>query len=313
LEVRKLQQDLTNIFRVSISNENAIETITYKSTVLSLLSSGDGTEVIHHKLPAGHRWALNPEDGWNALEFFYIISGKLIWKHENGERKLVTGSSVSAQPVKEPAIFFAEEDTEFIYVSSQPVFHHYSKAVRDTMNLAVSVEKKDGYTSDHCQRIMKFSMLVGEKLNLPSHELVVLNLAAFLHDVGKVNISDSILRKPSKLTDEEWLEMKKHPLYGYDLLMKTKFPLLEEAAKIVVQHHERYDGKGYPYGLDGEKIHLAAAIISVVDSYDAMTTDRVYRDRLSKEEALQEIIANKGKMYHPIVVDTFLSLSDKIN
>jgi HD-GYP domain-containing protein (c-di-GMP phosphodiesterase class II) len=307
-----LQQDFTEAFRISYSTENAIEKITYKGCVLSLLSSGDGTEVIHHKLPAGHRWALNPEEGWKALEFFYILSGTLLWNKGKSSLKLPSGASVSAQPVTEPAIFYAEEETEFIYVSSQPVFHHYSKAVRDTMELAVSVEKKDGYTSDHCQRIMKYSMLVGEKLELNSHELLVLNLAAFLHDVGKVNISDSILRKPGKLSDEEWFEMKKHPLYGYELLKNTKFPLLEEAAEIVVQHHERYDGFGYPYGLKGEDIHIAAAIISVVDSYDAMTTDRVYRERLTRQEALQEISINKGKMYHPIVVDTFLALIDSI-
>jgi putative nucleotidyltransferase with HDIG domain len=307
-------QDKNNSTRITTTTADAIEMVFMKGMELSLLSAGDGTEVIHHKIDAGHHWALQPETGWTSLEFFYMLSGKMKWKKDDGTVQYLTaGQSFSAQPVIEPAIFYTIEDTEFIYVSSQPVFHHYSKHVRDTFDLAVAVEEKDGYTSDHCQRIMKFSMMIAEEMNLNTKDLVVLNLAAFLHDVGKINVPDHILRKPGKLTTDEWESMKQHPIYGYELLNKTQLPLLEEAARIVLQHHERFDGKGYPHGLKQSEIDIRSAIISVVDSFDAMTTDRVYRKGCTKEEAIDEIKKLSGTMYHPKVVDTFLSIANKLN
>jgi HD-GYP domain-containing protein (c-di-GMP phosphodiesterase class II) len=291
-----------------------IEKVSLKGLDLSLLASGDGTEIIHHRLTAGSRWALMPEEGWTALEFFIVLSGKIIWQlPEGNSRTLNSGDSISAVPVKKHSIFVAEVDTEFLYITSQPVFHHYSQVIQEMMGLAVSVEQKDGYTADHCQRIMKLSMVVGETMGLSSNQLVELNMGAFFHDVGKVKVPEVILGKPSALSQEEWLIMKQHTIYGRQMLEGTRLPNLLNAALIVEQHHERFDGSGYPHGLNGDQISLGAAIVAVVDSYDAMTTDRVYRKGCSKKEALVEIERGYGTLYRTDVVDAFFSISNKID
>lgn len=298
-----------SIFNVS----QAIETVQMKGLTLSLLGYGDGTEVIHHRLESGSRWAMVPGDGWDAFESIFLIKGRLLLQTAGEERVLSAGDFLSAAPIQEHAVFLAEEDTEFLYVSSQPVFHHYSRYAQEIMDLAVAVEEKDGYTADHCQRIMKYSMMVGEAMGLTTQQLYELNYGAFLHDVGKVKVPEEVLQKPGKLTADEWEIMKQHTTFGKQMLEETSLPNLSAASRVVEQHHERYDGSGYPHGLKGDEISIGAAIVAVVDSYDAMTTDRVYQKRRTKEEALAEIKRCQGTMYHPDVVDVFLSLADKID
>jgi HD-GYP domain-containing protein (c-di-GMP phosphodiesterase class II) len=297
---------------MNIFKNSSINKVYMKNVELSLLASGDGTEVILHKLYAGARWAMVPADDWTALEHLTIISGKLIYQSPNGDLLLEPGDSVNACPVKEHTLFIAETDVEFLYVTSQPQFHYYSNSVKDMMDLAILVEKKDGYTADHCDRIKELSMLVGEVMGLSPDELYILNLGAFLHDIGKVKVPDEILNKPSKLTDEEYEIMKKHTTWGKETLVGTDFVDLIKAGEIVEQHHERYDGKGYPNQLKGEEISIEAAIISVVDAFDAMTSDRVYRKGMDIGVAIEEIERNRGTMFHPVVVDSFLSIKDKL-
>jgi len=289
-----------------------IETVHIKGAQVSLVSSGDGTEVIYHKLQPGTDWAITPEEGWTAFEYLYIISGHLRIQTETEHLELKKGDSFYENPVKKHYLFHAIELTEFIYVSSQPVFHHFSFVSKEMMELTISIEEKDGYTSDHCNRIKQISMLIGKALELDSRHLLRLNMASFLHDLGKVKVPLQILQKPGKLTAEEWEIMKLHPIYGKEILADTGITLLIEAGEIVAQHHERFDGKGYPNGLSGDQISIEAAIIAVADSYDAMTTDRVYRKAMPKEKALEEINNYKGIMYHPLIVDTFISLIDSI-
>jgi len=297
---------------VDINQKDFIETVHVRGVQISLLASGDGTEIIYHKLNPGVRWALGPSEGWTALEYLLVLSGELRYPTGNGFKVLKSGDSFYKSPVKDYFIFQSNQTTEFLYISSQPIFHHYSKATHDIMDLAVSIAEKDGYTVDHCSRINRLSMLMGEELGFNAKQLLVLNKASFLHDVGKVQVPLAILQKPSKLTSEEWEIMKKHTIYGREILEKTKLPVLVDAGPIVEQHHERYDGKGYPYGLKKQEISLEASIIAVVDSYDAMTTDRVYQKGRSKEDALEEILRCRGTMYNPDIVDLFLSLQNKV-
>ncbi|WP_209124555.1 HD-GYP domain-containing protein [Alkalihalobacillus sp. BA299] len=285
-----------------------IEVVSLKGITVSLLASGDGTEVIHHHIQKGSQWYLNPEEGWTALECFYILKGELSWSSPKGEKSLTAGMTFSAEPIKQPVAFKAVIDTEFMYVSSQPVFQYYSYAINDKKNLAVLVEEKDGYTADHCYRIKDYSLMIAEEINLPQEKMYILNLGSFLHDIGKVKVPDSILNKPGKLTEEEFEIIKRHTIYGYELLKESELPDLRKAAFIPLEHHERFDGKGYPYGLKGDQISIEAAIVSVVDAFDAMTTDRIYRKALTKREAFAEIIRNRGKMFHPLVVDAFIKL-----
>lgn len=294
-------------FTIRRSGE-AIDKAYMKGLEVSLLSSYDGTEVIHHRLMAGNRWALVPEENWNALEYIYILSGQLVWRNSDGDVVLNPGDSFYSTPVQIHARFESIMDTEFLYVVSRPIFHHYSKAATEMLEKAVMIEKKDGYTADHCQRIANLSLLIGEKLGLTANQLYNLSFAAFQHDIGKIKVPLEILNKKSKLDPDEWELLKQHPTLGREILENCDFLPLRAAGKIVEQHHERFDGLGYPLQLKGDEIDICAAIISVADSYDAMTSDRVYRNALAKDLAVMEIIKNKGTMYHPKVVDVFLSL-----
>jgi HD-GYP domain-containing protein (c-di-GMP phosphodiesterase class II) len=296
-----------------INEESFIETVHMKGLQVSLIASGDGTEIIYHKLDPGTRWALEPSEGWDAFEYFHVLSGELKLQENDGFKSIKKGDSFYKVPVIEHHIFQSVGETEFLYVTSQPIFHHYSKVTKEFMELSVSIEEKDGYTVDHCHRINKLSMLVGETIGLKTKEILRLNIASFLHDVGKLKIPLEILQKPGKLTPEEWEIMKKHTTYGREILETSSLPILVNAGVVVEQHHERYDGKGYPKGLKGDEISIEASIISVVDSFDAMTSKRVYKEAMTKNEAFEEIQRCRGTMYNPHIVDVFLALKDKIN
>ncbi|QGQ94007.1 HD domain-containing protein [Paenibacillus psychroresistens] len=298
------------IFR---SKDNPVEKVTLSDIglQLKLVSSGDGTEIIHHRLTAGSRWGLSPADGWEALEFIYILTGSLIWQSSQGKRTLQVGDSISAQPIKTEAIFIAQTDCEFIYVSSQPVFYHYSQNAQELMKLTIDIEEKDGYTADHCHNIMNLSMLLGEHMGLSSNQLVDLNFGSFLHDIGKIMVPDNILGKPGKFTNEEFEIMKKHTTLGRKILYDTGLSNLKTAGIIVEQHHERFDGSGYPYQLKGNDTNICSAIVAVVDSYDAITAKRVYKEAVPKEDALLEMERSRHK-YHPDVMAVFFQLADQL-
>lgn len=296
-----------------LASGNAIEKVSSRGIDISLLASYDGTEIIHHRLSTGTNWAIGPSEGWNGLEFIYILAGEMTGLVEDNNITLQAGDSLSASQLIHDCFFQANEETEFLYITSQPVFYHYSDEVQELKDFTISVEKKDGYTADHCKRIMELSMILGTKMKLSSNQLYHLNMASFLHDIGKIKVPDHILNKPGKLTAEEWLIMKQHPTYGREIIEERNIPYLSEVAKIIEQHHERYDGSGYPKGLRGEEISIAAAIIAVVDSYDAMTTDRVYRKGLSQSDAIAEITKGKFSLYHPEVVEHFLAILEENN
>lgn len=298
---------------MNIYRNRVTEIVYLKNMELSLLASGDGTEVIYHKLYKGSRWAMAPEDDWNALEHVTILSGELIYSSTSGDIILQAGDSVNACPVTEHSIFTAKTEVEFLYVTSQPQFHFYSNTIQNMQDFAVQIEQKDGYTADHCDRIKELSMMVGEVLELSSDEIYILNLAAYLHDIGKVKVPIEILNKPSKLTEDEYEIMKQHTTWGNEILTATNRIELIKAGAIVEQHHERFDGKGYPNNLKGDEISLEAAIISVVDAFDAMTSDRVYRKGMDIEMALAEIERNKGKMFNPQVVEAILSIRNQLS
>ena len=298
---------------ININEKDFIETVTVKGLQVSLIASSNTTEIIHHRLEDGTNWALEPEEGWEALEYLLILKGELVtFPLNNDIHPLKAGDSFFRHPVKEHYTFKAVGVTEFLYVTSQPIFHRYSRIAQDMVELVKSIEAKDGYTLNHCSRITRLSMIVGEAMEMDSEQILRLNLASFFHDIGKVNIPENILKKPGKLTDGEWKVMKCHPIFGRELLEECTIPVLASIGKIVEQHHERYDGNGYPKGLKGDEISIEAAIISVVDSYDAMTTDRVYQERRSHEYAFNELLRCRGTMYHPDVVDKFIELKETI-
>ncbi|MBT4267527.1 MAG: GAF domain-containing protein [Deltaproteobacteria bacterium] len=170
--------------------------------------------------------------------------------------------------------------------------------------IVTAIEKRDPYTGMHTKRVRDFSMTTAEYLDLSSEAKEWLELAAILHDTGKIGIDDQVLRKPSKLTESEFDSIKQHPDHGTEILRHIKE--LGPAIPGMKGHHERYDGGGYPSGVKGTDIPLIARIISVADTFDAMTSDRPYRKGMERQVALDEIKNQAGRQFDPNVVEAFL-------
>ena len=172
-----------------------------------------------------------------------------------------------------------------------------------------SLEAKDPYTSGHSARVENFAVELAEEYNLSYESIENIKTAAILHDIGKIGINDSILNKATELTQEEFHQIMMHPSIGADIISKVDF--LKDVTGIIKHHHERYDGSGYPDGLSGEAIPIEACVLTIADSYDAMTTDRPYRAALTKEEALEEIRKNAGTQFHPSLAKEFIAMMNR--
>jgi len=193
---------------------------------------------------------------------------------------------------------------------AQKVMHGQSSRNEAIMTLFNSLVEKYEDERNHSQRVGEYCKMIGEQLGLSNEEINELEIAGMMHDVGKITIPDSILHKPDRLTESEWEIMKRHTVNGYQILRSAdKYSRLAEYA---LTHHERWDGLGYPNGLQGEDIPLFSRIIAVCDSYEAMTSDRVYRSALSHEEACEELLRCAGSQFDPMIVDIFVNkvLSD---
>jgi putative two-component system response regulator len=177
-------------------------------------------------------------------------------------------------------------------------------AYRSTLKaLTAALETRDLETHGHSERVVTYSLRLGREYGLDKRRMKALEFGSLLHDIGKIGVPDLILRKPAKLTEEEWVLMKEHPLHGQQILRGIEF--LEGAARVVAQHHEKWNGSGYPLGLSGEEIDLCARIFSVADAFDAMTSDRVYRKGKSYEAAATELDEWAGRQFDPLVVEAF--------
>jgi len=174
--------------------------------------------------------------------------------------------------------------------------------------LANAVEARDTYTKDHSARMEVLVVEVCKQLDFPEEEIQNMRLAARMHDIGKIGVPDHILRKPSSLTEEEWVEMRKHPEIGSKIL--APISKMDKVSPIIRAHHEKFNGTGYPDGLEKDQIPLGARILTVVDAYVAMTDDRLYRKSLGHTKALEELIKNKGSQFDPEIVDIFLKVID---
>ena len=175
--------------------------------------------------------------------------------------------------------------------------------------IANTIDAKDLYTKGHSVRVADYSTKIAEALGWDDNSIQQLRNTALLHDIGKIGVSDRLLKESSSITDEEYEELKKHTIIGGEILKDiSMIPELDYGA---LYHHERYDGKGYPAGLKGETIPISARIIAVADSFDAMNTKRVYRDPLPKDLILSELRKNRGTQFDPKILDVFLDLYER--
>ncbi len=213
---------------------------------------------------------------------------------------------------------FEKEDFELMSLISGPIsialenaklYSKIKKIFKETaLSLALAIEKRDPYTGGHTKRVFHYSKLIGEKIGLKGEELEELELSAILHDIGKIGIPDSILRKKEPLTEEERKIIEKHPVVGAEIVMGIDG--MEKIVKGIKYHHEKWNGTGYPEGLKGEEIPLFARIISIADVLDALTTERPYKKAIGKEEAISYLLKRKGKEFWKDGVDALNEISN---
>jgi len=209
---------------------------------------------------------------------------------------------------------FSEEDIELfqllanqvaIAIENSNLYEEIHAAFLEVSEaLAQSIEKRDPYTGGHTKRVLAFSLAIAKYMNLSAGEIENLKVAAILHDIGKIGVEDRILRKKEKLTEEEYREIQKHPIVGTEIIGHIK--QLKDVIPGMRYHHERADGKGYPDRLKGVNIPLIARIISVADTYDAMTTNRPYHNALDEAEAIAELKRCAGLQFEKDVVEAFI-------
>jgi diguanylate cyclase (GGDEF)-like protein len=228
-----------------------------------------------------------PQQGVGRDELIRLADSALYWAKEHGKNRV---------HLYQPDVV---ELATFERLASGP---DRAARYRAAASLAKAVDARDAYTGSHSARVSAMAGRVAARLGLDDETIELTRLAASLHDVGKLAIPEELLRKPSGLTDSERLVLQRHPQIGFRMLDGLG---VDPVAEWVLHHHERWDGGGYPSGLSGDSIPLGARIIFVADAFDAMTSERVYRDKLSDEEALEEIQRCAGAQFDPDVVDAF--------
>ena len=176
--------------------------------------------------------------------------------------------------------------------------------------LVAALDAREHETSDHSQRVVRYTSAIAKTLGFTGHELSEIARGALLHDIGKIGVPDAILLKPGPLTPPEWLEMRKHPEIGFNILQGI--PFLDTASEIVLSHQERFDGGGYPRGLSGNDIHIGARIFAIADTFDAITSDRPYRRGVSFDLARAEIVRCSQSQFDPDCVRAFVDLSNEM-
>lgn len=192
-------------------------------------------------------------------------------------------------------------ESAFLYQRLQQTFRGVIRA------MAVAVDAKSRWTAGHSIRVTRYAVELAHAIKLPESEIEKVNLSGLLHDLGKIGIPDAILDKPEKLTDEEWKVMKQHPIIGYEML-KDIWQFRGTVLDGVLYHHERVDGKGYPFGLKGEEIPFIGRLLAVADGFDAMTSDRPYRAGMPKEKALEVLIECARTQWDEELVKAFVDM-----
>lgn len=231
--------------------------------------------------------------------------------------KIIAGYFFSLAPISIGASLLYSERYPYVILimvpplimADQALRRYYSlnQETQETLQvLATTIDQRDSYTSQHSQRVAEYARKIAEKMGLSSDDVVEVEMAGQVHDLGKVGVEDRILRKASRLNDEEYEQIKRHPEVAYNMLKNLK--PYARGAEYVLYHHEHIDGRGYPTGVSGDSIPQGARIIAVADSYDAMTSDRPYRKALPADVAVKELRRCSGTQFDPQVVDAFIQI-----
>ncbi|NMD68711.1 HD-GYP domain-containing protein [Bacillus sp. DNRA2] len=198
--------------------------------------------------------------------------------------------------------------TFFSYMITKQFFHIKKLKQELVTALSNSLGSRDTYTGHHSENVAKYALMIAKRIKLSKEQCDAIYIGGLLHDIGKIGVSESILKKPTRLTREEFEQIKRHPDLGFNMLKHISSVEELGVLDMVRYHHERYDGTGYPAGLKGEEIPMVARIICVADSFDAMTSTRTYRNALDLSYAKSEIFNNRGIQFDPFIADIFLEI-----
>lgn len=267
--------------------DRASVTVGGADSYLSLLAKRKDLEIMVQTLRNDATVWISPAEDRDTLEFFYILSGGLVLCLKNEQEiTLQAGESFYVEGINSDLHIKMLQETKLLYITNRSVFDYVFGYQGDLNDLLHQIDIKDNYTYEHCCNVMNYSKLLMSKMKKTEAEMYDIVTASLFHDVGKCFVPDEILRKPEKLTSEEFRKIMKHPIDGARLL-EQKFS--QRIADIAKTHHERLDGSGYPYGLSGDEISFEGRIIAVADSFDAMTTKRTYNRQKSYLAAAEEL------------------------
>lgn len=266
-------------------------------TRLALLARRSDMEVMVQTLLENAVVWITPAEDRNTMEFFYVLSGRLELIDGTELTEIRTGDSFYADGLADEVLLRVKQETQLLYLTNKPLFDEVLGFQGNLDALMQQVDEKDNYTYQHSRNVLDYSLLLFQKLQ-PEATINDLSTAALFHDVGKCLIPDEILKKPGKLTASEFQQIMKHPAASARML-QSRFGT--HIAEISRSHHERMDGSGYPFGLTGEEIPLEGRIIAVADSFDAMTSKRVYKDSCMSFEAAAEELCSITNLYDPTV------------
>lgn len=310
-EIFSVVEDL----REFVPADHPLETVVFDGETLIPLQPGDYLIYLPSSSMNAMEVPIEPYEGTTPGFIMYIAIGESI-DESSLQLKYSFNRALSSEP-----LFWVSLTGLLIWliglivyeITSSQIKKYNERHERDNEIINESIETftgfidaKDPYTNGHSNRVAKYTRMIAKELGYEGEELDRIYYIALLHDCGKIGVPDNILGKPGKLTDEEFQIIKSHTVRGGEIL--HAFKSLEDVDEGARFHHERYDGRGYPEGRAGEDIPFIARMICVADSFDAMNTNRVYRNKLSKEKVIEEIETNKGKQFDPKVADVMLNL-----
>lgn len=287
--------------------------VTDKSVTTYIGSANGISYSLYTLIPGSYSWIhYTPNDDDSFTERYTILSGELEVDIEGKKNVLYRDDVIDTKANTSVHTCYAKETVEMLFEMTSSFFEKNFTERHIIQRDARKIQEVDGYTYHHCARIRDYSIELWKRME-QKRSVSIISVGSYFHDIGKLAIPLEILNKPGKLTEEEWNIIKMHTTLGAEMMREHEVEWIRKAAFIVEEHHERYDGKGYPLGLMGNEISLEASIVSVVDAFDAMTTNRVYRGAMTIDDAIQEMKDGKGTQFNPLIVDEFLEMLEEKN
>lgn len=293
--------DSFNIYR----DGEAIKTDENKAGIFKLMVQDEALEIFESNIKAGRSIICQPYECKDSINVVFVMGGKLY--HTNSKAYVMAGDYYTFKDLDITHHFSVVEDTKLLMIRKKSFLEKQITMTNQMSDIIHKIQLKDKYTEDHCNNTGNLAVEIATHLRLSEDIIQNVLYASKIHDIGKIDIPGEVLNKAGKLTKAEFQLMKKHPQTGYEIVMREIAN--EDIARVVLEHHERIDGSGYPKGLKGDEICMEAKVILVADSFDAMMSDRPYRKAMKYQEAIDELRAYSGRWYEKDIVEALAELT----